>query len=619
VELRREQALELPALKTAVLAAAALVILLAATPAAAATAATTATAPMAPVYDAKGNLTGTPFVPAPHTAAQPNLSEEQVKQLALADRKVADWIARYPQGTLTKDATYDPKTQIWTVRVWTPGAAGEIAEVTVTDTTFAITGAWTGPQVAWKMARGYPGAFGRKINDKGIWLLFCCAFLVGLADWRRLRSVRNLDLLVLLSLTASLWFFNRGDIFTAMPLVYPVFAYLLGRMLWIAKRGTATPGRPVWPVWVLVAATVFLVGFRVGLNIRASNVIDVGYSGVIGAERIVSAGESPYGHMPVDDAGKACGLPDSEGYIREHIQTNGRCESANPRGDTYGPVSYLAYVPGYLIFGWSGKWDRLPASHFTAIIWDLLALAGLALVGRRFGGNRLAATLAFSWAAYPFTQYVSSSNTNDAIMPALLIWGFWLLTAPAARGLFLGLGAWTKFAALLLLPLWASYPDALAAPRRKAVFVGGFLLATALGFWVLLLDPTPLHSARVFWDRTFGWQLSRASPFSIWDWGVYRYLDLSAAQDVLKVVLLVGAVAAYFFPRRKNPLQVAALTAALLIGFEIVLTHWFYLYIPWFFPFVAFAVLGPAAVRSPAPAETEPRDREIRQLVPTGG
>ena len=44
-------------------------------------------------------------------------------------------------------------------------------------------------------------------------------------------------------------------------------------------------------------------------------------------------------------------------------------------------------------------------------------------------------------------------------------------------------------------------------------------------------------------------------------------------------------------PRRKSILQLAALTAAVLIGFELVLTHWFYLYIPWFFPFVAFALL----------------------------
>ena len=46
--------------------------------------------------------------------------------------------------------------------------------------------------------------------------------------------------------------------------------------------------------------------------------------------------------------------------------------------------------------------------------------------------------------------------------------------------------------------------------------------------------------------------------------------------------------------------QLAALTAAVLIGFELVLTHWFYLYIPWFFPFVAFALLR-AAVPASAP------------------
>ena len=28
-----------------------------------------------------------------------------------------------------------------------------------------------------------------------------------------------------------------------------------------------------------------------------------------------------------------------------------------------------------------------------------------------------------------------------------------------------------------------------------------------------------------------------------------------------------------------------------------MLTHWFYLYLPWFFPFVAFALLAPAASR----------------------
>ena len=88
------------------------------------------------------------------------------------------------------------------------------------------------------MARGSPGAFGgRQINSWPIWLGFCVLFFVGLADLRRPLSVRNLDLLVLLSFSVSLWFFNSGDIFTAVPLAYPPMVYLLGRMVWVTWRG----------------------------------------------------------------------------------------------------------------------------------------------------------------------------------------------------------------------------------------------------------------------------------------------------------------------------------------------------------------------------------------------
>ena len=543
--------------------------------------------------------------------------------------KVADWVKRYPAKTLTKEATRDDKTGVWSVNVWSSlPDAGQIVEAKVEDSTGRVTEAWTGPQVAWKMARGYRGAFGRAINDAWIWLLFSAVFLLGLADFRRLVSVRNLDLLVLLSFGFSLYYFNHGRIFTAMPLIYPPLLYLLGRLIWIARRGRGSVGRPLWPAWVLLAGTVFLMGFRVGLNVEASNVIDVGLAGIDGAQRIAGEGESPYGHMPTDD-GKACGAADSDGYVREHIQTNGRCESSNGRGDTYGPVSYLAYVPAYELVGFDGKWNGgsstwsgLPAAHLAALIWDALAVLGLGLLGLRFGGRLLGTTLAFAWASYPFTQYVSNSNSNDAIMPALLIWGLVVVTSPAGRGLFVGLAAWTKFAALLLLPLWASYPDWRRGGRQKALFAAGVVLATALSFWILFLEPDPLHAARVFWDRTFGWQLSRPSPFSIWDWKEYPgFPDLHHVQTALKVALLLGALAVYFVPRTKNVLQLAALSGALMIGFELVLTHWFYLYIAWFFPFVAFAVLTPVGwrVAEAEAADTGPEhEREVRELVPAG-
>jgi hypothetical protein len=573
--------------------------------------------PAAPAYDQQGRLVQTPFAP---TAPQASLTDAKAEAIFLAVPKVKDWVGRYRK--LTKEATYESQYRDWDVKIWDArkNGAGEIATGRVDDLSGVVTEAWTGPQVAWGMARGGAGAFGgKKINSLPVWLGFCAAFLLGLADLRRPLSLRNVDLLALLSFSVSLWYFNHGRIFTSVPLVYPGLVYLLARTIWIGVRDRPPRAtRPLWPVWLLAAATIFIAGFRVGLNVRDSNVIDVGYAGVIGAQRI-AGGQSPYGHFPVEDSLKACGPADRNGETRDRIQTNGRCESANPDGDTYGPVAYLTYLPGYWFFGWSGRWDSLPASHFTAIAFDLLCLLGLGLVGRRFGGNRLAVTLAFAWAAYPFTQYVSSSNTNDSIMPAFLIWGFWLCTAPRARGVFAALAGWTKFAALIVAPLWATYPEFRRSRRTALRFAGGFAVATVASFSILLLEPSVLHAVEEFWKRTVPTQVNRHSPFSLWDWRQYHagLPDLAWLQKVLEALLVAGAVAAAFLPRRKSPLQLAALTGALLIGFELVLTHWFYLYLPWFFAFAAYAVLA-AEPRAAEATAAEPDERTRRELVATG-
>ena len=543
---------------------------------------------------ALAHATGKPL-PAGLNPPSPRLTKAQATRIFLEYPKVRSWLDRYPTTNRSVDTTF--KKSVWTVSVWW-GQAGEIATGKVDDTSGAVTEAWTGPQVAWKMARGSPGAFGGKdVNSVPLWLGFCALFFFGLADLRRPLSLRNLDLLALLSFSVSLWYFNRGDVFTSVPLAYPPMIYLLGRMVWSAGRGRLRTGAvPVWPVWALAAAAVFAGGFRIGLNLQSSNVIDVGYSGVVGADRIAH-GQVPYGNFPVEGSRKACGPADSEGEIRNRIQENGRCESANPEGDTYGPVAYEAYLPGYAILGWSGKWDDLPAAHFSSIFFELLCVFGVGLVGLRFGGTRLAVTLAFAWLAYPFTLYASSSNTNDSLPPLFLIWGFWLVTSPAARGAAVALSGWTKFAPLVVAPLWASYPEPFKRPREKAIFVAAFLAASAVAFSILLLDGHPLHAAHVFWTRTLGWQIGRDSPFSLWDWRQYHagLPDLQVVQRVLEGLLIAGAIASYFLPRRKSPLQLAALTAALLLGFQLVLTHWSYLYLPWFFPFAAFAVLAPVA------------------------
>ena len=522
-----------------------------------------------------------------------NLTERRAVEAFLAEPKVARWLERYDRRPST-DAELQKPGGLWRVHVWA-GQAGEVATGRVDDATGAVTEAWTGPQVAWKMARGSPGAFGGKVLlSLPVWLALCAVFFLALGDPRRPLSLRNLDVLALLSFSVSLWFFQRGEIFRSVPLVYPPLLYLAARTAWIGFRGRRERASvPVWPVWVLAAAAVFLAGFRIGLNLEAQrNVIDVGYAGVIGADRILD-GRAPYGTMPVTDDLPACGPADADGFVRDRVQANGRCESANARGDTYGPAAYLAYVPAVGVLGWSGKWDELPAAHATSILFDLLVVAGLVLVGRRLGGGRLAATLALAWLAYPFTAYALNANTNDAIMPAVLVWGFLLVSSPAARGAAVAAAGWAKFAALLLAPLWLTYPRGLR-PLATRRFVAGFLAASAAVLWVVWLEPGVVEPARVFWDRTVGFQLERNSPFSLWDWGQYRAAgipDLGFLKPVAQVAALALAGVAAALPRHKTPLRLAALTAAVLLAVQLTLTHWFYLYLPWALPFAALALL----------------------------
>ncbi len=79
----------------------------------------------------------------------------------------------------------------------------EVALVVVDPLTGKVRESWTGYQVAWKMARGYPGAFGHKLDAPYVFVPLCALFLLGLVDWRRLWRIANLDLLVLVGFGAS--------------------------------------------------------------------------------------------------------------------------------------------------------------------------------------------------------------------------------------------------------------------------------------------------------------------------------------------------------------------------------------------------------------------------------
>ena len=493
------------------------------------------------------------------TGGQRPVDGARAERIAAAVPKVAAIKREDP------DATFSSRRKAggrWEVSMWSSGPKSrQVALVIVDAPTGKVVEAWTGFQVAWSMARGYPGAFGRSVNSPWVWVSLSILFFLPFFDWRKPLRWLHLDLLLLLGFGVALAFFSDANLGISVPICGFLLAALLARLLAVGLRRSGREPPPLkllFPWQWLVFIGLFLLGFRAALNIVDGNVIDVGYAGVIGADKLVH-GNALYGAFPKD----------------------------NGAGDTYGPLLYLAYVPFELIWPWHGTWDDLPAAHAAAGVFDVACVAALFLIGRRLKDNALGVILAYAWLAFPFTIYVTNSGSNDALPAALILFALALHARPAARGALTMAAGLSKFAPLALLPLMATHGMRdgwlLRSTRWKrfGLFALGALLVLGLAAAITL----PTTAPATLWERTVGYQVGREAPFSVW--GFYGG-GWEIAQRVVQAATLFGAVAVAFVPRRDDLVGLAALAGAVMVAVELSATYWFYLYIIWF--------LGPALV-----------------------
>jgi hypothetical protein len=433
-----------------------------------------------------------------------------------------------------------------------------VAEVGVDDETLQPTYVWTGDQVAWQMARGGYD-YGRQANYPYIWWIMGFVFALAFVRTDKVFHIRNLDVLALVGLFLSQNFFKAADVYWAVLLWYPPLLYLLARTLLMGfGYGERVEKTSNFPTPLLLVLGTFAGGFVLSLNLDAG-VLDVGYAGVAGGDRILQ-GVSPYGNMPSD------------------------IES----GDTYGPLNYLLYIPFIWLFGWSGHFDYLPAAHaLTAVSFVGGALAML-FAGWRFAGARGGAALLFAWTVYPYTLYATNQNSNDIVVAAVAAIGLAMATSPLARGATVSAGFAIKLFPLILAPLWMlhDFRRRRVAPVLK--FALGGTVVLLLSFWVLFLGGDPVENAKLFYEMTFVVQSTREGPFSIFA----QVPALAEVHRLLEVGVILLALLVAVVPTKKRTIRrLAAFSAALIIAFQIVLLHWFYAYIVWFEPFIFVALL----------------------------
>ena len=324
------------------------------------------------------------------------------------------------------------------------------------------------------------------------------------------------------------------EIDTSVPLVYPLLRLP-------ARRGCCGSGcaardaehrargrcgcscRCRW----LAIAVVFLLGFRVALNVTSSNVIDVGYAGV-------------HRRRPPR---------------RRRARSTARSRTTTSTATPTGPSNYAAYVPvraGDAVERALGRparrarrGDRLRPARAACCA----SSSGAACAGPRSGscsptrGRRSRSR-----------STRSMTNANDALVAVLVLAALWAAAQPArARRRCVALAGLTKFAPLALAPLFALHPA--RRLRRRAA------LACAVR---RRLRSSPARSRscrssshddlRSFWDATIAFQADRGSPFSIW--GLYEGAGSTASQRAVQVAAVAaraGARARAAAARRRRP------------------------------------------------------------------
>ncbi len=470
--------------------------------------------------------------------------------------------------------------------------------------------------------RGQAVAYGAPLSQRP-WLLAvaCLAFVLSTAVLP-LRRVRNLDVLALLALLAPLELLDDRLVVASTLAAVPPLVWLTGRCAWRAFGPTAETGpasRPspdsgprttsqplldaLTPAWddaqrvrvlrVAVGAAAAVVAM---VTLSAPSTVDVGQAVMEGGTLLLH-GTLPYGHMPGDVF----------------------------HGDTYPLLSYLAYVPLSALMPVRDSWDvangaLIVAAASALIVAWLLArfaggcrsvpakdAAGAACVSPAPAGTppdplpRSPATglrAALAWLACPPLVVTVSSGTSDVLLAALLTGALVLSQRRLASAALIVAAGWFKLVPFVLLPVW------LARMRgRRLVAALALLAASAAATWALLVALGGAGApARML--HAIGYQLDRRTLHSPWTLLGVEWLQPLAQAGVLALVAGATVRARRDAAFAADPLRLAALAGAALLGIQLCGNYWTYLYLAWGAPCVVLSLLADAPLREHARAPT---------------
>lgn len=405
--------------------------------------------------------------------------------------------------------------------------------------------------------------FGYKLNPT-TWAYVSALMMIGIYfKFRRFWSVRNLDLIALISFSPGFLLVYHGLLIDKGDLIQAGYVWLFAVSAFFLIRLLLDP--------VMVRRPLLEP------NLSASGLTFTGISLLVFlmANVVTTPKERLEYQLAKDD---------------EAVKVQGRAQPAQSPGCIwfyeFSDLANDAMVPDRPSQPQTNR-DNLVLTAITrsvTILAHLAIVVGMVWVGYRHFDNIhtgvAAATL------YLLTFYTSQLTSHvDFVLPAaLLLWAVAAYRLPVVSGGLIGLAAGLIYYPLFLLPLWCAFYW-----RRGLVrFVCGVLLAmTILAATLALKSP----DTATFVDR-LQMMIGFRNPLGATATGFWQHYDQSYRIAVLTLFLVIcGSMV--IWPAQKNLGTLLSCSAAVMLGTQFWHAHQGGLCMAWYLPLLILTIFRP--------------------------
>jgi hypothetical protein len=385
--------------------------------------------------------------------------------------------------------------------------------------------------------------------------------------FNRVWSVRNFDLMLLLSLSPGLLFVGAPTFDTSFGFVwlFAASAVILLR-LWLDPALTRRPRleanlNPAGLAFLCLSAVAFLT------------------TKIITEEPHVSAVATV---RRADDLLKRQDTASIE-------EQEGEAEPASEAGSKPSPTGTLIAAP---VSQLAGGVERV-AARWLAVVAHGAVLLGLIFVGRwHFSDTNMGLAMATLYLLLPCTAY-DVSRVNHVLPAAFVVWAIAFHSRPLVAGTLIGFACGTLFFPAFLLPIWLAFYW-----RRGAVRFAGALICVG----TVLLGSLALTSADSlsFKQQTLGsidWNvLQFTSDEGVGFWSLYDPAYRIPVFSSFLVMLTVLSI----WPLQKNLEHLLSHSAAVIVGTQFWYPAKGGVYILWYLPLLLLIVFRPRLSHLPA-------------------